>query len=416
MGKVGKFFQKLRRASIAKYEVLEVLFVNLLAESSSKGAPFVEVTPPSPHSIQQYFNTPRSSILSLPLKESRESRPLSIRNPDLATKLSTSSLSAVRFADEILCDGPLTTESFDLQVTDEEEENEPQVVPGDDREPLIIRPASGRGFRSVHYDFSEDLPLPDRGNSYPDISNEGTKQRESAFTEHLLTESLEADADAKGNLIKIKPLAERLTRPYRPVKSDREKQGRPVPSVLNLPTSTLIVPKQPPNQDLARIAAHFHFISVFIRKLKARRRATAPTPQPQILEASLQPVHTYELPPNASPLTSHPPVLPELAHLRSRSSDSLLISALPLLPDLSISTPSPPSTSLYPTLPLPLPRLRTPETALNKNYFTHLRSRRQRFVRLPWQEYLRRRAEVREMTEWLGKALDDMGEFEVKFS
>ncbi|MCJ1484625.1 hypothetical protein MMC06_004798 [Schaereria dolodes] len=246
MGKVGRFFKKIRRASIAKIEeVLEVIFTSPDLEPSFQGVPAIEVRPTSPRSIQQRLTTPNSSRDSVPPGELRVCNPDRPKSKD--SLFPPSNLTA-RPVEEILPDGPLTAHSFELQVTEEEEENERQVVPGDDRSPLLLKPCGGRGFYTIIEESQESLSL-----LFPDCPEPAFSNRYKISEVSVSIEELRPNAEeaARGVLFKRKPLVERLTRHYRPSYSSR-KHVCPEPPLPIITASNLIAPPPPPNHQAAR--------------------------------------------------------------------------------------------------------------------------------------------------------------------
>ncbi|KAI4121990.1 MAG: hypothetical protein LQ347_006672, partial [Umbilicaria vellea] len=109
--KISKIARGIRRASAV---TIEVIFAHPDADRSSE-IPSFYLVPTSPTSCQQRYITPRSSALI----SNTSTGTLVIRNPDPSPPRS------LRTADELLPDGKITAESFELQITDEEADNEP---------------------------------------------------------------------------------------------------------------------------------------------------------------------------------------------------------------------------------------------------------------------------------------------------
>lgn len=109
--KISKIARGLRRATTV---TIRVLFFHR-GSGRSSGIPSFYMIQPSPTSCQQHYTTPRSSALI----STTSTGDLVIRNPDPSPPRS------LRSGDELLPDGEITADSFELQITDEEADNEP---------------------------------------------------------------------------------------------------------------------------------------------------------------------------------------------------------------------------------------------------------------------------------------------------
>lgn len=131
---VSKFFGEVRYASTA---AIDVLFAHPADRSAQRvEIPSLYLAQISPDSLQQRFVTPRSSALI------SSTGTLVVRNPDLPP------VRNLRPADDLLPDGEITAESFELQITDEEADNEPdQEVYGNTVDEQFAQPEPRRNFR-----------------------------------------------------------------------------------------------------------------------------------------------------------------------------------------------------------------------------------------------------------------------------
>ena len=367
-----------------------MIFTSPDLEPSFQGVPAIEVRPTSPRSIQQRLTTPNSSRDSVPPGELRVCNPDRPKSKD--SLFPPSNLTA-RPVEEILPDGPLTAHSFELQVTEEEEENERQVVPGDDRSPLLLKPCGGRGFYTIIEESQESLSL-----LFPDCPEPAFSNRYKISEVSVSIEELRPNAEeaARGVLFKRKPLVERLTRHYRPSYSSR-KHVCPEPPLPIITASNLIAPPPPPNHQAARVAAHLHSITSFVHKLKARRhREKSLPPIPSDIRT---PLESTDIPATRHQTSHHTLPLPPFFSFPWASVESLVPAPL------SINHVSPPNALI----------LRCPHRALDRSYFTYLHYRRQRLLHTRWELWLSHRAEVKELLARLGQALEDLGDFEVNF-
>lgn len=125
--KLSKIARGLRRATTV---AIGVLFSHRGSDRSS-GIPSFYLVQPSPTSCQQHYITPRSSALI----STTSTGTLLIRNPDPSPPRS------LRSGDELLPDGEITADSFELQISDEEADNEPdQEVFGNNAEEASPQP------------------------------------------------------------------------------------------------------------------------------------------------------------------------------------------------------------------------------------------------------------------------------------
>ena len=130
---VSKLFEEVRYVSTAAFDVL-------LAHPADRSAQRVEMpsfylVQVSPESLQQRFVTPRSSALI------SSTGALVVRNPDLPPQRH------LRSAEDLLPDGEITAESFELQITDEEADDEPdQEVFGNTVDEQLAQPDPRRNF------------------------------------------------------------------------------------------------------------------------------------------------------------------------------------------------------------------------------------------------------------------------------
>ncbi|MCJ1299189.1 hypothetical protein MMC08_001981 [Hypocenomyce scalaris] len=145
---VVKLMVKVRHASIITMEALSSYPAKEPSAQAAE-APTFYMDQTSPTSCQQRFISPRSSALT----SSQGS--LVLYNPDLMPAR------PLRSADELLPDGEITAESFELQVTDEEADNEPYRDEPEDNIPRLeklprveSRPESRLGF---HDDPHKDV-------------------------------------------------------------------------------------------------------------------------------------------------------------------------------------------------------------------------------------------------------------------
>ena len=110
-------FWKVARGSAEKWHVLETLLSHPHACSSE--APLVQLAPPSPISVQQVIQSTRSSASSLLPGQ------LELRNPDPTSSSAgsrSSQFSRHRSFEEVLGAGDIEVDSFELQISDEEED------------------------------------------------------------------------------------------------------------------------------------------------------------------------------------------------------------------------------------------------------------------------------------------------------
>lgn len=125
--KISKIARGLRRATAV---TIRVLFFHRGSDRSS-GIPSFYMIQPSPTSCQQHYTTPRSSALI----STTSTGNLVIRNPDPSPPRS------LRSGDELLPVGEITADSFELQISDEEADNEPdQEVFGNNAEEASSQP------------------------------------------------------------------------------------------------------------------------------------------------------------------------------------------------------------------------------------------------------------------------------------
>lgn len=117
MGKFTEGFSRIaRRVRRASAITIDVLFAYPGAGSTQvPETPSFYLVQTSPTSCQQRYITPRSSALI------SSTGTLMVRNPDR----SPSPARTLRSTDELLPDGEITAESFELQITDEEADVEP---------------------------------------------------------------------------------------------------------------------------------------------------------------------------------------------------------------------------------------------------------------------------------------------------
>ena len=107
---IKKIVRGVRRASTVTFDVL---FAHPDADRTSPEIPSFYLVQTSPTSLQQRYITPRSSATP------SSTTTLVVRNPDPSPERS------LRSAEDLLPDGEITAESFELQITDEEADNEP---------------------------------------------------------------------------------------------------------------------------------------------------------------------------------------------------------------------------------------------------------------------------------------------------
>ena len=383
MGKVIQLFRKLARASTyKKAKVFRTLFSNSSTESPEIGAaPRFEVTPASPlasrpaspRSCQQRYVTPSSSVASLLLIDDR---PLRVCNADIET----ASLVTVDTVEpkplgshppeEIPSNEHPISESLELPEADEEgnsvsEEEFPMRTPGID------------GFYPILEDFPRDhqvnIRLSGPYSRYPPFANHPRRFAHPEPSEHKEPRDTADD----WILIKPKPLGERLTTRWR----DR-KPVSTAPPIPIFPVSYLLSP--PKIKQKRRKAQTFIY----------RRRTPAQSALPAVLRVGI----LDDLRPEsalASKLAAF--VRPHLRNVKTRS-----MKVPTLEPPIESHTLIHNQAPCSPTLP-------TSQSELPLYSYTNRHYRRQKFLRLGSEEWLRARAEIRAMVGRLNDAVADIG-------
>ena len=143
---VVKLMVRVRRASVITMEVLSS-YPAKEASAQLAEAPTFYMDQTSPTSCQQRFISPRSSALT----SSQGS--LVLRNPD------PTPAHPLRSADELLPDGEITAESFELQVTDEEADNEPHREEFEDNIPRLEKLHRVESRQMSRLGFQDDLHM-----------------------------------------------------------------------------------------------------------------------------------------------------------------------------------------------------------------------------------------------------------------
>lgn len=389
MGKVTQLFRKLTHVSTyKKVKVFRTLFSNVSTESPGISAPVFEVTPASPlvsrpaspRSCQQRYVTPSSSMASLLLINDR---PLRVCNADIETvsvvivdTLEPNPLGSHPSGEISLNEHPVS-EGLELPEADEEGNSVSE-------EEFPMRTPALNGFYPILEDFPRDhqinVRLSGPYSRYPPFANHPRRFAHPEPSEHSEPEH-KAD---NWILIKPKPLGERLTTRWR----DR-KPVSIAPPIPSFPVSYLLSP--PKIKQKRRKAQTFIY----------RRRTPASSALPAVLRVGI----LDDLRPKSA-LTSKLAafVRPRLHNVKTRS-----MKAPNLEPPIESHTLIHNQAPLSPTLP-------TSQSQLPLYSYTNRHYRRQRFLRLGPEEWLRAKAEIRALVGRLNDAVADVGgRFHIEF-